>query len=129
MMALADTRQAIDVVDDQFGCPTSALEVAEAILAIAGRLPGNFGTYHLAGDGETSWFGFARAIMAERERLGLRRAEVRPLRSEEYPTPARRPKNSVLDCTAFAETFGFRLPPWREALRPTVERVARMHAI
>jgi dTDP-4-dehydrorhamnose reductase len=129
MMALADTRETIDVVDDQLGCPTSALELADAILAIAGRLPGKFGTYHLAGDGETSWYGFARAIMAERERLGLRQPVVRPVHSEAYATPVRRPKNSRLDCSAFEAAFGFRLPPWTEALRPAVERIARMHAI
>lgn len=129
MMALADTREAIDVVDDQRGGPTSALVLADALLKIADRLPGKFGTYHLAGDGETSWFGFAQAIMAERERIGLRQAEVRPVPSDVYVTPARRPKNSRLDCSAFEDAFGFRLPPWTEALRPAVERTARMHAI
>ena len=129
MMALADTREAIDVVDDQRGCPTSALELADALLKIADQLPGKFGTYHLAGDGETSWFGFAQAIMAERDRIGLRQAEVRPFASDAFVTPARRPKNSRLNCRAFEDAYGFRLPPWTEALRPAVERTARMHAI
>ena len=129
MMALADTRETIDVVDDQRGCPTSALELADALLRIADQLPGTFGTYHLAGDGEASWFGFAQAIMAERERIGLRQPAMRPVPSDAYPTPARRPKNSRLDSGAFENAFGFLLPPWTEALRRAVERIARMHAI
>lgn len=129
MMALADTREAIDVVDDQHGCPTSALDLADAVLAIADRLPGKFGTYHLAGDGAANWFGLARQVMAERERLGLHSARIRPISTAAYATPAKRPANSVLDCQAFEETFGFRLPPWRQSVRTTVERLARMHAI
>ena len=129
MMTLADTREAIDVVDDQRGCPTSALELADALLRVVDQLPGKFGTYHLAGEGDTNWFGFAQAVMTVRERLGLRQAVVRPVPSERYVTPARRPNNSRLDCTAFADAFGFRLPPWTEALPSAVERIARMHAI
>ncbi|HET7710061.1 MAG TPA: dTDP-4-dehydrorhamnose reductase [Sphingomicrobium sp.] len=128
MMALADERDELAVVDDQRGCPTSAPDLAGALLSIADRLDGREGLYHLAGTGETSWCGFARRIMSERERLGLKAAHVRPLASADWPTRAQRPANSVLDSTAFERDFGFRLPDWQHSLRATVERLARSRA-
>ena len=128
MMTLADERDEVGVVDDQRGCPTSALDLAEALLRIALRVHGRSGLYHLAGTGETSWCGFARQIMEERNRLGLKAATVRPLASSEWPTKARRPRNSVLDSAALERDFGFRLPDWHDSLRATVERLARSRA-
>lgn len=129
MMALADERKSIRVVDDQRGCPTAAGELADVLLRLCAAPIQTFGTLHLAGDGSTSWFGLARHIMVERERLGLHVAGIEAITTAEYPTPAKRPANSVLDCSAFEAAFGFRLPPWQQSLRPVVERLARMHAI
>lgn len=129
MMAAAQAREFVTVVDDQKGNPSSALDLADGLLRIVeawreGGRAGLGGTYHLAGTGTVSWCGFARAVMDECRRLGLPAAEVRPIRSEDWPTPAARPRNSALDCTKFARDFGFAMPEWRHSLRVVVERIA-----
>ena len=129
MMAAAETREELTVVDDQFGNPTSALDLADGILAMIerwrhGGRTGLGDTYHLAGSGSTSWCEFAQAIMDECRVLGLPAAEVRPIRSDEWPTRAARPQNSALDCARFARDFGFTMPQWRDSLRVVVERLA-----
>lgn len=123
MLRLAGERDSVRVVADQFGNPTSAAEIAGGIAAaIAGWQPGIF---HLAGAGEASWASFAEAIFAESRACGGPSAEVEPIASSEYPTPARRPMNSRLDCGRFAETFGWQPRPWREALGPVVRKILR----
>ena len=102
------------IVADQYGTPTSAMALAEATCAIL-RHPGAArlgGLYHAACEGETSWHGFARAIVGA---LGAR-VEVAPITTAEYPTAARRPAYSVLDCGLLKERFGIALPPWERAL-------------
>jgi dTDP-4-dehydrorhamnose reductase len=111
------------VVADQRGCPTSTLDLADAILqlrvpALAGTA--RWGTYHFAGSGETTWYGFAERIVAEHNRLGGAGAAVEAIGSAEYPTRARRPANSALDSGLFARTFGFAARPWTEATDATV---------
>lgn len=113
MLRLGAERDELRVVDDQRGCPTFAEDFAEAIVAIAESLPAARGhTFHLAGAGETSWYGFARAIFAEASRYGLRTPQLQAISSAEYPTPARRPANSVLDCAKAKRVLGVELPPW-----------------
>ena len=129
MMAAVETRDVLTVVDDQFGNPSSALDLADGILSIldnwqSGGRTGLGETYHLAGSGSTSWCGFARAIMDECRSLGLPAAEVRPIRTEEWPTKALRPRNSTLDCAKFAADFGLTMPEWRRSLAKVVERLA-----
>ncbi|WP_213980506.1 dTDP-4-dehydrorhamnose reductase [Sphingomonas sp. dw_22] len=126
MLRLAETRDALNVVEDQRGCPSSALDIATAILKIAdawARDGASSGVYHFAGTGETDWAGFARAIFAESARHGGPTAQVTGIPSSDYPTPARRPANSRLDCTRFAETFGYRAPAWQDSLAVVVERL------
>ena len=129
MMALADERDVIKVVDDQRGCPTAASDLADAVLRLGSSPLMTFGTFHLCGDGSTSWCGLARQVMFERERLGLHAPKIEAITSADFPTPAQRPSNSSLDCGAFESACGFRLPPWQHSLRPVVERLARAHAI
>jgi dTDP-4-dehydrorhamnose reductase len=77
------------------------------------------GVFHATGSGETTWYGFAKAaveLLREKE-PGLRLAEVEAISTAEYPTAARRPENSRLDCAALGERFGWRMPEWRESLR------------
>ena len=125
MLAAAHHRDVVTVVDDQRGNPTSALDLADGIAAaVAGDLS-SWGTYHLAGSGVTSWCGVAAAVMEEAEALGLPTAEVRPIRTADWPTPAARPANSVLDSSRFADRFGFTMPHWRDSLREVVARIAR----
>ena len=127
MLRLAETRDALNVVEDQRGCPSSALDIATAILKVADawdRDGATSGVYHFAGTGETDWAGFAREIFAESAGHGGPGATVTGIPSSDYPTPARRPANSRLDCTRFAETFGYRAPRWQESLAVVVGRLA-----
>lgn len=131
MMAAARTRDVLTVVDDQLGNPSSALDLADGLLAMFGRWRdrpelGLGKTYHLAGTGSTNWCGFARAIMAECERLGLPAAQVEPIPTADWPTKAVRPINSQLSSERFARDFGFAMAPWEEALTRVIERLARV---
>lgn len=101
------------VVNDQIGSPTYAGDLAEAIVQIITRRQFVEGLYHYTNLGECSWWEFAVAICCE----GECRAEVEPCSSEEYPTKARRPKNTVLDKTKFQTTFQQQIPHWRESLK------------
>jgi dTDP-4-dehydrorhamnose reductase len=126
ILRLARERDEVRVVNDQWGSPTSAAAVARAttlvlrfILENGGvTTASNFnGIYHLTSSGQTTWYDFARRILAiaSRSDPGLR-STLKPITSAEYPTPARRPRNSVLDCQKALDTFGVALPPWEVQL-------------
>jgi len=126
MLRLAETRDTLTVVEDQFGCPTSALDIADGIMAVIAGLRGGRGgnaVYHLAGTGETHWADFARAIFAESAKRGGPSAEVTGIPSSGYPTRATRPANSRLDCALLAQTFGYRAPRWEDSLAEVVGRI------
>ncbi|MCC6889564.1 MAG: dTDP-4-dehydrorhamnose reductase [Hyphomicrobiales bacterium] len=128
MLALARKQGAIRVVSDQLGQPTSALDIADAILAVARALTGKrggpyFGTFHLAAAGDATWADFAAAIFAASAALGGPTAEVVPITSAEYPTSTRRPANSRLDCAKIARVYGISLPPWQSSLRACIARI------
>jgi dTDP-4-dehydrorhamnose reductase len=117
MLRLAATRDELRVVADQRGCPTSTGDLADAILRIAPRLTTGepvLGTYHYAGSGATTWHGFASRIVAAQAPLTGRSPRVTAITTAEFPTPARRPANSELDCGKFARAFGFAGRPWTE---------------
>jgi dTDP-4-dehydrorhamnose reductase len=114
MLRLAKERPELRVVDDQVGAPTSSLAIARATAQLL--RPGAHGLYHLAAAGQTSWCGFARAILA---RAGIA-TPVTAIRTEDYPTPAKRPRNSRLDCSRLRADFGVTLAPWDEALAETM---------
>lgn len=131
MLRLAAERNELRVVDDQIGSPTYADLIAEATVAMLDGLYAldeirreRCGLYHLTCAGETSWRGFAQAIV---EGAGYaERVRVTPITSAEYPTPVQRPGYSVLSNEKFARTFGIQLPDWRVALqRCLAERAAR----
>lgn len=128
MLRLAADREELAVVDDQRGCPTSAFDIADAILRIvevwetdAGR--GSDAIYHVAGSGETDWAQFARTIFTLSAERGGPSARVKGIPTTSYPTPARRPANSRLDTGRFAQIFGYRAPEWRASLAPVVARL------
>ncbi|CAA9260251.1 MAG: dTDP-4-dehydrorhamnose reductase [uncultured Chloroflexia bacterium] len=128
MLALGRDRDALTVVEDQHGNPSSALDLAHGLLAILsrwGRLPeaGLGETYHLAGTGSVSWFEFARHVFDASQRLGGPWAEVRPIHSQDWPTKAVRPKNSRLDCSKYGCDFGYCAPEWRLSASHVVERL------
>jgi dTDP-4-dehydrorhamnose reductase len=117
MLRLGAERSELRVVDDQIGAPTSAAAIAIATVRLAeqyAEIPEAAGIYHMTAAGSTSWCGFARAIFA----AGVlpTQPRVQPIPSSDYPTPARRPANSVLANDKFARTFGFRLPSWQQQL-------------
>jgi dTDP-4-dehydrorhamnose reductase len=117
MLRLATTREELRVVADQRGCPTSTRDLADAILRIAPRLVARdevWGTYHYAGSGVTTWHGFASRIVAAQAPITGHSPRVTAIASAEFPTPARRPANSELDCSLFARAFGFGGRPWTE---------------
>jgi dTDP-4-dehydrorhamnose reductase len=127
MLSAASARPQLRVVGDQIGNPTSALDLADGILAIveAWRGPerGAGGTWHLAGTGSTSWAGFAREIFRISGALGGPWAEVISIETAEWPTPARRPANSRLDSGRFAAMFGYAAPEWPDSLASCVTRL------
>lgn len=128
MLLLSETQPVVRVVDDQRGTPTSAADLAAAILTIVERLQsaGNCdhaGLYHLAGEGETSWHGFAAAIFASLARRGRRVPKLQAIATTDYPTPARRPANSCLDSSKAQRVFGVRLPPWRSSVEVCLDQL------
>jgi dTDP-4-dehydrorhamnose reductase len=126
MLRLARTRESINVVADQRGCPTFAPDLATALMkmATALRSGGAGGTYHCAGAGATTWADFAAAIFAESRGLGGPIAEVVRIGSRDFPTPAVRPANSVLNCGKLAAEYGIVMRPWREALAQNMDDIA-----
>ena len=124
MLRLAAERDRLRVVADQRGCPTATLDIAGAILAVHDVLDrgGSVGgLYHFAGSGETSWHGFAEAIVKAQSSITGRRPPVDAIRTADYPTPARRPANSTLNSDRFATDFEFRAQPWQVRVREVVD--------
>jgi dTDP-4-dehydrorhamnose reductase len=127
MLRLGRERPVLRVVADQHGCPTAAADIAAALISIAcaiQRGSPNWGTFHFAGTGSTSWYGFAEEIIDLATRSdawpAATRPKVEPITTDQYPTPARRPMNSVLDCGKIATAYGISAPPWRASLAPVV---------
>jgi dTDP-4-dehydrorhamnose reductase len=121
-------RDRLRVVADQRGCPTTAADLADAILAIAARLREGWrdeyaGVFHAAGSGETTWHGLAVATFEEAARFGAHVPVVEAITAAEYPTKAKRPADSRLDCGKLASVFGVRLPDWRASLARTIDAV------
>ena len=129
MLRLAGEREELGVVADQYGSPTSALDIADGIIAVSRNLlerPDDRslrGLFHMTGTGFTSWADFAAEIFSLSAKFGGPSAKVRPIASADYPTPAKRPANSRLDCTKLKEVHGVTLPPWRQSLEPCVKRL------
>jgi dTDP-4-dehydrorhamnose reductase len=129
MQRLSETQPIVRVVGDQRGTPTSALDLAAAILHIVERLQSadgcdNAGIYNLAGEGQASWYDFAAAIFAGLARRGRSVPRLQAITSEQYPTPARRPQNSCLDSSKAERAFGVRLAPWRSSLEACLDQLA-----
>jgi dTDP-4-dehydrorhamnose reductase len=135
MLRLASERDSLKVVADQVGAPTPAALLADLTAhlvrqhAQATQAAQDFpyGIYHVAGSGQTSWYEYARFVLAEAAAMGkaLKAGPdaVQPLSTAEYPTPARRPANSRLDTARFQAAFGLRLPPWQEGVRHVLRQI------
>jgi dTDP-4-dehydrorhamnose reductase len=128
MLRLGETREALNVVADQRGCPTYGPEIARALLAIAQQVaidsdPTIRGTFHLTGQGETTWAEFATAIFAGAAVRGRNPVRVNPITTAEYPTPAKRPTNSRLDGNKLDDIYGLRLDHWPTSLDDCLNRL------
>jgi dTDP-4-dehydrorhamnose reductase len=129
MLRLAKERPELRIVNDQRGGPTTSECIAQAtadilaqVLSPAGDgLTGRGGVYHLTNAGDTTWFGFAKAFLEKQAAC----PKLTPITTSEYPTPAKRPVNSVLSCEKLAETFGVRMPAWEAALEKVLETLAQ----
>ena len=128
MLRLNETRDEVGVVADQRGNPTSALDIADAVIAIAARMrddasPALRGVFHMTGSGEATWADLAETIFHEAAARGRRLTHVRRIATADYPTPARRPANSRLDNEKLARVYGVRLPEWRQSVEGCCDRL------
>ena len=128
MLGLGKEKKVIKVVADQFGSPTSAQDLAGAILTMASHIRRKseikWGTYHYSGKGVTSWHQFAVSIFALADRYKLFAApEVKPIATSEYPTAAKRPAYAALNCAKIQKNFGINTRPWQESLESTIARM------
>lgn len=128
ILKLAAEKEIIRVVADQYGSPTSAADLAETILTIAGRLrrpsPADWGTYHYCGKGVTNWHGFAENIVAlSRPHGKIKAIRIEAIATAEYPTKARRPPYSALDCHLIDKQFGISPKPWQDSLKRIIQRL------
>lgn len=135
MLKLAQERDKLSVVADQFGAPTSARLLAEAVAQMITELsePGSYrkyGTYHVAATGETSWHGYAQVVVEKANKLGIvtkvSAKEIKPLSTKEYPMPAPRPSNSRLDTTKVRTVFSVRLPKWQDEVENVLKELLKV---
>jgi len=132
MLAAAQRLPRLRVVADQQGCPTSADDLAGAILAIARQLAAAdrppSGVFHACGTGAATWHGLATAVFQDAARHGHPVPEVDAITTQDWPTPARRPPDSRLDCGKLAQAFGVRLPDWRASVARTIDELLALAA-
>jgi len=129
MLNAAQNMNRLRVVADQIGCPTSSPDLAQAILAIAAGIADTgwkdryAGIYHAAGTGATTWHSLATATFEAAARHGIAIQAVDPIKTDQWPTKAKRPPDSRLDCAKLEAMFGLRLPPWQDGLARTVDAI------
>jgi dTDP-4-dehydrorhamnose reductase len=121
MLQMGRERDVIQVVEDQYGCPTCAADLGDMIMRIAAHMREKkeiiWGTYHYCGRGVTSWHGLAQEIfLLANKYTSLKVKKVEAIRTADYPTPAKRPLNSALDCSLVEKTFNIHPKPWRQSL-------------
>ena len=122
MLMLTSTKPQLNVVFDQTGTPTYALDLAEAIYDIVEnrKYEGNDGVYHFSNEGVCSWFDFTRMIA---EYAGNTECDIRPCHSDEFPSKVKRPAYSVLDKTKIKNTFGITVPYWTDSLKKCIKNL------
>jgi len=125
MLRLATEREELGVVADQYGKPTSAREIATTIYTLLTHDKKAWGVYHIAQPEATSWHGFAAAIFdaARAQGVSLKISTLNAIATTDYPTPAKRPANSELDCHKIEQTFNMCIKPWRESLAEVIKEI------
>ena len=116
MIRLASERSEISVVNDQIGCPSSATDIAEALLSVVEYPTARYGTWHFVNGGEASWYDLAGRIFANMKQRGLNAPSLHAIPTSQYPTPAKRPCNSRLSTLAIERDFGIRPRHWHDAI-------------
>jgi dTDP-4-dehydrorhamnose reductase len=130
MLRLGVERDELRVVNDQIGAPTAAVDIAGAMHAILHRLlsaPSSalFGTFHYTARGSASWYDFAAAILAEGGKSWPIKAKLQAIASSQYPAPAARPRNSLLDCSKIESVYDIRRMPWENGMRDVISRLGQ----
>jgi dTDP-4-dehydrorhamnose reductase len=130
MLRLGETREEVGVVCDQIGNPTSALDIADALILISRRVAGDKsaelrGVFHMTGEGEASWAQFAEAIFEAARPRGQGETRIKPITTADYPTPAQRPPNSRLDNSKLQGRYSVSLPHWRGSVEDCVDRLLK----
>ncbi len=124
MLKLAQQRDMLKIVDDQYGAPTWSRLIAESTAQVISRYQGQDGLYNLSSTGKTSWFGFAKAIFElHSAKKGLKVPQLFSIPAAEYPLPAKRPQNSLLCHEKLQKTFSIRMPDWKDALQMCLEEL------
>jgi len=123
MLRLGAERKELGIVADQYGKPTSAREIARTIYAMLAHDSQAWGTYHVAQPESATWFDFAKAIFLAADTQGLKMevSTLKAIKTEDYPTPAKRPKNSALDCSKLEQAFELKIRPWEISLSDVVK--------
>jgi len=129
MLNAAKRMPRLRVVADQIGGPTNADDLAQAVLTCVAKPEGAGGIFHATGSGHTSWHGLATAIFEEAQKHGAPIVPVDPINTADWPTPAKRPADSRLDCAKLAQEYGAILPPWRESLNRAIAVICAQPAI
>jgi len=130
MLRLGKEKEVINVVADQFGSPTSAADLAAAVLQIISRIKYsgdiNWGTYHYCGHGITTWHKFAEEILnLAKHYIPIKTTNVKPISTAEYPTKAVRPPFSALDCGLIKKNFEISLKPWQDSLKTVIRQLCQ----
>ncbi|WP_395046613.1 dTDP-4-dehydrorhamnose reductase [Flavobacterium sp.] len=116
MLRLASERDSLSIVSDQIGSPTNAVDLAKALLSIVQSNSSKYGIYNFSNEGMASWYDFATEIF----RINNVVIDVNPIPTEAFPTPAKRPKYSLLDKSKIKNTFGIEIKTWQESLLQTI---------
>ena len=129
MLRLGKERKELRIVDDQYGCPTSAVDIATAVCEISDRLDdghAKFGIYHYCGTPATTWCGFAKEIFSAASEFDFPSPSVTPIQTSDYTLPASRPMYSVLDCEKIKTDYGILQPDWKVSLKTVVREIFRV---
>jgi len=119
MLKLSEERTSLKIVSDQFGTPTYAKDLAKVILNIINSKNNKFGIYHYSNEGETNWYEFAKTFFDFKNI----KTTLKPIKTEAYPTPAKRPRFSVLDKTKIKNTFDIKIPYWEDSLKTAISNL------
>ena len=125
MLRLGQARDELGVIDDQYGCPTAAEDIAETIFRLSESIQAGqaaWGLYHYCGQPSTSWYGFATRIFDRAKAMGFDLGvNVKPITTADYPTPAKRPKSTILDCGKIKSRYNIDRPDWRVRLDAIIQ--------